>query len=48
MGVKYCYSARRTKNCYTSMLYQLIKVIAQEGLKICILAQEGLINSYVR
>ena len=29
------------------MLYKLIKVIAQEGLKTCILAQEGLINSYI-
>ena len=27
------------KNCYTSMLYKLIKVIAQEGLKTHILAQ---------
>ena len=34
------------KNCYTSMLYKLIKVIAQEGLKTCILVQEGLNNSY--
>ena len=32
------------KNCYTSMLYELIQVIVQEGLKTCILAQEGLIN----
>ena len=30
------------------MLYRLIKVIVQEGLKTCILAQEGLINSYVK
>ena len=36
------------KNCYTSMLYMLIKVIAQEGLKTCILVQEGLINSYIK
>ena len=36
------------KNCYTSMLYKLIKVIVQEGLKTCILAQEGLINSYIK
>ena len=36
------------KNCYTSILYKLIKVIAQEGLKTCILVQEGLINSYVK
>ena len=36
------------KTCYTSMLYKLIKVIAQEGLKSCILAQEGLINSYIK
>ena len=28
------------------MLYKLNKVIAQEGLKTCILVQEGLINSY--
>ena len=48
MGVKYCYSTRRTKNCYTSMLYKLMKVIAQEGLKPCILEQEGLFNSYVK
>ena len=27
------------------MLYKLIKVKAQEGLKTCILAQEGLFNS---
>ena len=33
---------------YTSKLYKLMKVIAQEGLKTCILVQEGLINSYVR
>ena len=36
------------KSCYTSMLYKLNKVIAQEGVKICILAQEGLINSYIK
>ena len=36
------------KNCYTSMLYKLIKVIVQEGLKTCILAQERLINSYIK
>ena len=30
------------KNCYTCKLYKLRKVIAQEGLKTCILAQEGL------
>ena len=30
------------------MLYKLMKVIAQEGLKTCILVQEGLINSYVK
>ena len=35
------------KNCYISMLYELIKVIVQEGLKTCILVQEGLINSYI-
>ena len=35
------------KNYYTSMLYRLMKVIAQ-GLKTCILAQEGLFNSYVK
>ena len=29
------------------MLYKLIKVKVQEGLKTCILAQEGLVNSYV-
>ena len=29
------------------MLYKLIKVIVQEGLKTCLLAQEGLVNSYV-
>ena len=33
---------------YTSMLYKLIKVIVQEGLKTCMLAQEGLINSYIK
>ena len=27
---------------------QLIKVIAQEGLKTCILVQEELINSYIK
>ena len=48
MGVNYCYSARRTKNSYTSMLYKLMKVIAQERLKTHVLAQEGLINSYVK
>ena len=36
------------KNCYTSVLYKLIRVIVQEGLKTCILAQEGLINSYIK
>ena len=36
------------KSCYTSMLYKLIKFIAQEGLKTCILAQEGLFNSYIK
>ena len=36
------------KNYYTSMLYKLRKVIAQEGLKICILVQEGLFNSYIK
>ena len=30
------------------MLYNLIKVKIQEGLKTCILAQEGLINSYIK
>ena len=30
------------------MLYKLIKVIVQEGLKTCILVQEGLINSYIK
>ena len=35
------------KNCYTSMLYKLIKVKAQ-GLKACLLVQEGLINSYIK
>ena len=30
------------------MLYRLMKVIAQEGLKTCILVQEGLYNSYVK
>ena len=35
------------KSCYTSMLYKLIKVIAQ-GLKTCILVQERLINSYIK
>ena len=29
------------------MLYQLKKVIAQEGLKTCIPVQEGLFNSYI-
>ena len=38
----------RLKNCCTNMLYKLIKVIAQEELKTCILAQEGLINSYIK
>ena len=32
------------KNYYTSVLYKLMKVIAQEGLVTCILAQEGLFN----
>ena len=36
------------KNYHTSKLYKLMKVIAQEGLKICILAQEGLFNSYIK
>ena len=36
------------KNYYTSMLYKLKKVIVQEGLKTCILAQEGLFNSYIK
>ena len=36
------------KNYYTTMLYKLMKVIAQEGLKTCILAQEGLFNSYIK
>ena len=36
------------KNYYTSMLYKLMKVIVQEGLKTCILAQEGLFNSYIK
>ena len=35
------------KNYYTSMLYRLMKVIAQEGLKTSILAQRT-INSYVK
>ena len=30
------------------MLYKLIEVIAQEGLNTYILAQEGLINSYIK
>ena len=30
------------------MLYKLLKVIVQEGLKTCILAQEGLINTYIK
>ena len=30
------------------MLYELIKVIAQEVLKTSILAQEGLLNGYVK
>ena len=38
----------RLKPCYTSKLYKLNKVIAQEGLKTCILVQEGLINSYIK
>ena len=33
------------KNYYTIMLYKLKKFIAQEGLKTCILAQEGLFSS---
>ena len=36
------------KNNYTSMLHKLKKVIVQEGLKTCILAQEGLFNSYIK
>ena len=36
------------KTSYTSKLYKLNKVIAQEGLKTCILVQEGLINSYIK
>ena len=32
------------KNYYTSVLYKLMKVIAQEGLIACILAQKGLFN----
>ena len=36
------------KTCYTSKLYKLNKVIVQEGLKTCILVQEGLINSYIK
>ena len=36
------------KTVNTSMLYKLIKVIVQEGVKTCILAQEGLINSYIK
>ena len=36
------------KNCYTSKSYELIKVIAQEGLETCILVQEGLINGYIK
>ena len=30
------------------MLYKSIKVIAQEGLKTCILVQEGLNNSNIK
>ena len=30
------------------MLYKLRKVIVQEGLKTCVLAQERLFNSYVK
>ena len=49
MGVKITVIIQEgLKNCYTSMLYKLIKVIAQEGLKTCILVQEGLINSYIK
>ena len=36
------------KTCYTSMLYRLNRVRVQEGLKTCILAQEELINSYIK
>ena len=32
------------KNYYTSVLYKLMKVIVQEGLITCILAQKGLFN----
>ena len=35
------------KNYYTSVLYKLMKVIVQEGLITCILAQEGLFNYLV-
>ena len=30
------------RNCYTHKVYKLMKVIVQEGLKACILVQEGL------
>ena len=36
------------KNYYTSKLYKLMKVIVQEGLKTCILTQEGLFNTYIK
>ena len=36
------------KNFYTSKLYKLNKDIVQEGLKTCILAQEGISNSYIK
>ena len=36
------------KTYYTRKLYWLNKVIVQEGLKTCILAQEELINSYIK
>ena len=49
MGVKFTVTVQEgLKSCYTSMLYRLSKVIAQEGLKTCILVQEGLINSYIK
>ena len=42
-----CEAQEGLKNCYTSKLYKVIKVIVQEELKTCILVQEGLINSYI-
>ena len=36
------------RNCYTSKLYKLMKGYSARRIKTCKLAQEGLINSYVK